>query len=103
VFYWQGAEEIRLYGPVTEAAKPTDERSWTCNQDFQMRGIDSQSIELGAGRWFFSESACKAASEDQAAFPGCIAALAGGPPDTTAPATFPAVGDGIHETPPPER
>jgi hypothetical protein len=100
VHYWQGAEEIRLYGPVTDtASKPTDERSWACNQEFRMRGIDADSIALEAGRWFFSESACQKASDDQAAFPGCIAALAGGPREVppAVPATFPAIGDGEPE------
>jgi hypothetical protein len=106
VYYWQGAEEIRLYGPITDnGMKPTDDRTWTCNQDFHMRSIDAQSIELETGRWFCSAEACAAAKEDQAAFPGCIAALAGGPPDTTAatPATFPGEGDMGHEAVAPER
>jgi hypothetical protein len=100
IHYWQGAEEIRLYGPVPDASsKPTDERVWACNQDFRMRGIDAQSIELETGRWFFSETACQKSSEAEAAFPGCIAALAGGPPELppAVPATFPALGDGSSE------
>lgn len=94
--YWQGAEEIRLYGPVTTAAsKPTDEREWTCNQDFRMRGIDDSSIALEQGRWYFERAACERARERDAIFPGCVAALAGGPPEEpeTTPATFPALGD----------
>lgn len=100
VHYWQGAEEIRLYGPVPDASsKPTDERSWACNQEFRMRGIDANSIALESGRWFFNESACQKASDDDAAFPGCIAALAGGPREVppAVPATFPALGDGEPE------
>jgi hypothetical protein len=100
VHYWQGAEEIRLYGPVSgTSSKPTDEQSWACNQEFRMRGIDAESITLEAGRWFFSEAACQRASEDEASFPGCIAALAGGPPEMppAVPATFPALGDGQPE------
>jgi hypothetical protein len=96
VYYWQGAEEIRLYGPITDpASKPTDEREWTCNQNFRMRGIDSVSIELERGRWFFDAAACEKAHAEQAAFPGCVAALAGGPAEepSTTPATFPAPGD----------
>jgi hypothetical protein len=80
VHYWQGAEEIRLYGPAPdELSKPTDERDWQCNQEFVMRGIDAQSIELEKGRWFFNEEACRAAG-DRGAFSGCIAELAGAPP-----------------------
>jgi hypothetical protein len=103
VHYWQGAEEIRLYGPVSDpSSKPTDERTWACNQDFRMRGIDAQSIELETGRWFFSEAACQKSSDAEAAFPGCIAALAGGPPELppAVPATFPALGDGSSEPAP---
>lgn len=96
VYYWQGAEEVRLYGPITDPqSKPTDEREWTCNQNFKMRGIDSVSIELERGRWFFDATACENARAEDAAFPGCVAALAGGPPEvsSTTPATFPAPGD----------
>lgn len=99
VYYWQGAEEIRLYGPITEPeSKPTDEREWTCNQNFHMRGIDSVSIALERGRWFFDATACEKARAEDAAFPGCVAALAGGPPEepSTTPATFPAPGDGAN-------
>ncbi len=103
VHYWQGAEEIRLYGPIPdEASKPTDEHGWACDQEFRMRGIDSQSIQLEAGRWFFDEDACQKASEDEGAFSGCMAALAGGPAEVppAVPATFPAVGDGAPEAAP---
>lgn len=100
IHYWQGAEEIRLYGPLPSAdSKPTDERTWACDQEFRMRGIDASSIELEHGRWFFDRDTCQAASEDEAAFPGCIAALAGGPREQppAVPATFPAPGDGRPE------
>jgi hypothetical protein len=99
IHYWQGAEEIRLYGPLPSAdSKPTDERVWACDQDFHMRGIDASSIELEHGRWFFDRDTCQKAS-DEASFPGCIAALAGGPPEMppAVPATFPAPGDGQPE------
>lgn len=99
IHYWQGAEEIRLYGPLPSAeSKPTDERVWACEQDFRMRGIDASSIELEHGRWFFDRETCQKA-DDKAAFPGCIAALAGGPPEMppAVPATFPAPGDGQPE------
>jgi hypothetical protein len=101
IHYWQGAEEIRLFGPVQgPGSKPTDEHTWACNQEFKMRGIDPSSIELESGRWFFERAACQRASEGDAAFPGCIQALAGGPPEAppAVPATFPALGDGHPET-----
>jgi hypothetical protein len=100
IHYWQGAEEIRLYGPVPSAdSKATDERAWACDQNFRMRGIDASSIELEHGRWFFDRETCEKASADQASFPGCIAALAGGPVELppAVPATFPALGDGQPE------
>ena len=99
MYYWQGAEEIRLYGPITDPeSKPTDEREWTCSQNFHMRGIDSVSIELDTGRWFFEAEACDKAKPEGATFTGCVTALAGGPPEEppTAPATFPAPGDGAN-------
>jgi hypothetical protein len=100
IHYWQGAEEIRLFGPVPSAdSKPTDDRAWACDQEFVMRGIDASSIELEHGRWYFERDTCQKASDEQAAFPGCIAALAGGPPERppAVPATFPAPGDGQPE------
>lgn len=103
VHYWQGAEEIRLFGPLPAAdSKPTDEHGWSCDQNFVMRGIDAQSIELETGRWFFERDTCESAS-DEAAVPGCVEALAGGPPEVSSslPATFPALGDGQPEAPPP--
>jgi hypothetical protein len=101
VHYWQGAEEIRLYGPVPDTtSQPTDERTWTCNQDFRMRGVDGHSIQLETGRWFFDAGACEKASDQQAAFPGCVSALAGGPadPQSPAPPTFPGVLEGSPPT-----
>ena len=77
VHYWQGAEEIRLYGPVSaDGSKPTDDRSWACSQEFKMKAVDAASIELEKGRWFFDPSACERAEEQEAEFPGCIASLA---------------------------
>lgn len=99
IHYWQGAEEIRLFGPLPSAeSKPTDERVWACDQEFHLRGIDAASIELEHGRWFFDRDTCQKASDD-ASFPGCIAAIAGGPPELppAVPATFPAPGDGQPE------
>jgi hypothetical protein len=92
VHYWQGAEEIRLYGPVPDrTSKPTDERNWTCSQEFRLLGVDEQSIRVEGGRWFFEAAACEKSSPDEAAFSGCVAALAGGPlaPGSASPATFP--------------
>ena len=68
-----------------------------------MRGIDPASIALATGRWFFEREACQRASDGEAAFPGCIQALAGGPPEVppAVPATFPALGDGQPEPTPP--
>jgi hypothetical protein len=78
--YWQGAEEIRLYGPVPgDGSKPTDDRAWACSQDFKMKGVDAASIELETGRWFFEPSACEHAEQQDAEFPGCVASLAGAP------------------------
>ena len=80
VHYWQGAEEIRLYGPaLADGSKPTDDHTWACSQEFKMKGVDATSIELEQGRWFFEPSACERAGEQEAEFPGCIAALAGPP------------------------
>jgi len=100
IHYWQGAEEIRLYGPLPDAAsKPTDEHGWACDQEFHMRSIDAQAITLESGRWYFDRETCQRATPDEATFPGCIAALAGGPPEVppAVPATFPALGDGTPE------
>jgi hypothetical protein len=103
IHYWQGAEEVRLFGPLpTKDSKPTDDHPWACDQDFKLRGIDAQSIELEKGRWFFERDSCEKASDD-AAFTGCMSALAGGPPEMppAIPATFPAPGDGTPEAPVP--
>jgi hypothetical protein len=100
IHYWQGAEEIRLYGPPPSAdSKPTDDHVWACDQNFRMRGVGPSSIELEHGRWYFDRDACQKASDEEATFPGCIAALAGGPPELppAVPATFPALGDGQPE------
>jgi hypothetical protein len=77
VHYVQAAEEVTLSGPVTdERAEPGKDQHWACTQDFVLRGVDENSIELDAGRWYFDEQACEAASPDTAQFPGCIATLA---------------------------
>ena len=70
-------EEVTLSGPVTdERAEPGKDQHWACTQDFVLRGVDESSIELDAGRWYFDEQACEAASPETAQFPGCIATLA---------------------------
>jgi hypothetical protein len=85
VHYWQGAEEIRLYGPVSaDGSKPTDDRTWACSQEFKLKGVDASSIELEQGRWFFEPGACEHAEPQQAEFPGCIASLAGPSPQPVA-------------------
>jgi hypothetical protein len=63
--YWQAAEEISVFGPVTAdpPSKPTDEREWACRQNFKLVGIDADSVALEGGRWFFTEAACHAAGE----------------------------------------
>ena len=77
VHYVQGAEEITLSGPVTaERAEPAGEQTWACTQDFRMRGVDHDSIELEVGRWYFDAAACEGASPETAEFPGCISSLA---------------------------
>ncbi|HEY8943343.1 MAG TPA: hypothetical protein VIM73_03730, partial [Polyangiaceae bacterium] len=37
--YWQAAEEIKLFGPVTAESKPTDSRDWECQERFRMVGV----------------------------------------------------------------
>jgi hypothetical protein len=77
IHYVQGAEEIRLSGPVTDGqAAAGEDQQWDCTQDFSLRGVDGSSIELEEGRWYFDANACEAASPGAAEFPGCISALA---------------------------
>src|SRR5690606_14731597 len=76
--YWQGAEQLRLFGPAETKSKPTDKRSWACDQNLDMVGIDDSSIALEQGRWYFSEAACERAAAEQAALPGCVGRLAAG-------------------------
>jgi hypothetical protein len=61
--YWQAAEEISLFGPLTPGApsKPTDEREWPCKTTYKPTGIDEDAITLENGRWFFTETACRSA------------------------------------------
>jgi hypothetical protein len=79
VHYVQGAEEVRLSGPVAPGTKSSgDDQEWACTQDFHMRGVDQNSIELEEGRWYFDAEACQRAQPEAAEFPGCIASLASG-------------------------
>jgi hypothetical protein len=61
--YWQAAEEISLFGPLSPGApsKPTDEREWPCRTTYKLTGIDADAIALENGRWFFTEAVCRAA------------------------------------------
>lgn len=61
--YWQAAEEISLFGPLTPGtpSKPTDEREWPCKTTYKLTAIDGDAITLESGRWFFTEAACRAA------------------------------------------
>lgn len=72
--FWQGAEEIRVFGPIPPGAatKPTDEREWPCDQNLKLTTVDAESLEFEHGRWFFNEASCKAAPPS-AAVEGCIA------------------------------
>jgi hypothetical protein len=64
--YWQAAEELRVFGPVDPASpsKPTDSRSWACDETLHLTGVDSNSIQLDAGRWFYGEAACQRTREE---------------------------------------
>jgi hypothetical protein len=81
--YWQAAEEIRLFGPAETrpASVPTDERKWACDENHRMLGIDARSIELEAGRWFFSERACNDAPAASSRLSGCVGDRAAGRSD----------------------
>lgn len=60
--YWQGAEELRVFGPIGPGpSKPTDEREWPCDHNLKLTSVDADSVELEQGRWFFSEAACRTA------------------------------------------
>lgn len=79
--YWQVAEEISVFGPVPADAptKPTDQREWPCRVNYKMVGIEPEFVTLESGRFFFSESACRAAPPDTT-LPGCFAELSAAPP-----------------------
>jgi hypothetical protein len=104
--YWQGSEEIRVYGPQTQGSRATDERSWACNQNLKMTGVDAHGITLEKGRWYFSEATCNAGNASEALVPGCVGQLLAGAPLTAetgasggAPAPAPAPGTAPAPTP----
>jgi hypothetical protein len=72
--YWQAAEEIGLFGPAPTdgSTKPTDQREWPCRANYKLVGVEPDFVAFETGRWFFTESACRAAKAD-AAFGGCVA------------------------------
>jgi hypothetical protein len=86
--YWQAAEEIGVFGPVPSDAptKPTDQREWPCRVNYKLTGIEPEFVSLETGRFFFTESACRAAPAD-ATPGGCITAPAAAPPASSPDAT----------------
>jgi hypothetical protein len=80
--YWQAAEEIRLFGPVSGApeSKPTDSREWACDQNLKLTGVDVESVSFEHGRWFFREDACRRAKSDTSSLTGCFSARASSAP-----------------------
>lgn len=78
--YWQGAEEIRLYGPQVGDSKPTDKGPWQCDQNLRMTGVDAQGITLEQGRWYFEETDCSNAPPTLGLLPGCVGGLVAGDP-----------------------
>lgn len=78
--YWQGAEEIRVFGPLTSStSKPTDEHEWACDENLRLTAVDAQSVEFERGRWFFSEASCRAATGEGTVFGGCLTKRSEGP------------------------
>jgi hypothetical protein len=75
--YWQGAEEIRVFGPAAPGSRPTDDRDWPCDQTLQIDGIDDSSIQLERGRWFFDEASCRKATDPEP-LGGCVGRVASG-------------------------
>jgi hypothetical protein len=70
--YWQGAEEIRLYGPLAPgtSSNPTDHRQWECDTNQRLTGVDARSLAFERGRWFYDEATCRSAPASDA-FGGC--------------------------------
>jgi hypothetical protein len=81
VHYWQAAEEIRLFGPVSAlGSKPTDRGEWACDQSLKLVGVDARSIQLEATRWFFDARSCESApAEQRTRATGCFATLGAEP------------------------
>src|SRR6185369_322934 len=69
--YWQATEEVRWFGPSEPGSKPTDSRKWACDETFHLTGVDASSLQFDAGRWFFSEAACRR-TRDEFRPPGCV-------------------------------
>jgi hypothetical protein len=88
--YWQAAEEVSVFGPLDADArsKPTDERTWSCRENYKLIGIDAESLTIEGGRWFFREASCRAAAAQP--LPGCVGAIASGAPSTPPGVTAPA-------------
>jgi hypothetical protein len=86
--YRQGAEDLRVFGPVTDPkSRATDEGPWSCDQNFHMLDQSTDSIGLeGGGRWYFDSAACERAPANSASFAGCVSTLAAANPDVTSPA-----------------
>ncbi len=85
VHYWQGAEEIRLFGPVLEASsKPTDPKQWACDQNAKLESVDAHSVGFEAGRWYFDEASCQKAPASELPLPGCFSGLGSAPPPPAA-------------------
>jgi hypothetical protein len=77
--YWHATEEIRVFGPVDPGSKPTDTRTWSCDETLHLTGVDATSVQLDGGRWFFGEAQCKR-TRDEARAAGCFAARAAASP-----------------------
>ena len=87
VHYWQGAEELRLFGPVLEASsKPTDAKQWPCDQNVKLESVDAHSVGFETGRWYFDQAACQKSAASELPLPGCFSTL-GAEPAAPAPAT----------------
>jgi len=71
--YWQGAEQIRVFGPVPSPdSKATDRTRWACETEYEMKAVDETSIRLTGGRWFFTHKACQKAKVSSALSSSCV-------------------------------
>jgi hypothetical protein len=100
--YRQAAEELRLFGPTTDAnSKATDDGPWPCDQDFHLVDQSDKSVSLEkGGSWFYERAACEQAESSKAVFPGCIANVAGGAPPPALPIAPPAASGEASMVPP---